>query len=403
VVVLERDERAGGILPQCVHTGFGLRRYGRDLAGPEYAGLELARALKSGAEVRLDCCALRLEPGGGVRRPNAVVAVSPAGLEEIRAPSVVLAMGCRERPAGSLGIPGSRVAGVMTAGTAQRLINIAGIMPGRKAVVLGSGDVGLIVARRLALEGATVAGVFEAVAWAGGLPRNVSQCLCDFGIPLFLGHTVAEVHGRARLEGVTVCEVGRDMRPVRSTAREIACDTLLLSVGLIPENELSREAGVPISPATGGPLVDECGASLTPGVYACGNAVYVHDFVDDVTTEGEIAGAAAARFALGESGDRRRDGCKMFFREGRNVRFVSPAFVRLGRGRAWPSLALRSRRPAANVTPVFRWEGGQCSGPDLEFVNPGETIRLNLPVEVRGLIESDTRRDVTVEVSLESQ
>ena len=294
VVVLERDTEPGGILNQCIHNGFGLHYFKEELTGPEYAARFVRMAEEAEVEIRTDTMVLDITPDRVVR------AVSPAeGYQEYRADALVLAMGCRERTRGAIGIPGSRPAGVFTAGCAQRYLNIEGQMVGRRVVILGSGDIGLIMARRMVLSGAEVLACVELQPYSGGLQRNITQCLDDFGIPLYLSHTVTEIRGRNRVEQVVVSAVDDKRRPVPGTEMVFDCDTLLRSVGLIPENELSRSAGVPIDPRTNGPLVDESMQTGLPGVFACGNSVHVHDLVDFVTLESQKAGRAAAAYAMG--------------------------------------------------------------------------------------------------------
>ena len=293
VVVLERDTEPGGILNQCIHNGFGLHYFKEELTGPEYAARFVRMAEEAGVEIETDTMVLDITPDRLVR------AVSPSeGYREDRADAVVLAMGCRERTRGAIGIPGTRPAGVFTAGCAQRYLNIEGQMVGRRAVILGSGDIGLIMARRMVLSGAEVLACVELQPYSGGLQRNITQCLEDFGIPLYLSHTVTEIRGRKRVEQVVVSAVDEKRRPVPGSERVFDCDTLLLSVGLIPENELSRGAGVPLDPRTNGPLVDESMQTGLPGVFACGNTVHVHDLVDFVTLESQKAGRAAAAYAM---------------------------------------------------------------------------------------------------------
>lgn len=291
VLVLDREARTGGILRQCIHSGFGLHSLGEELTGPEYASRYAKEAAECGAEIWLNTMVLDITG-------KTVTALNPqTGLVTIEAGAIVLAMGCRERSAGALMLPGDRPAGVLSAGTAQRFVNIEGTMPGREVVILGSGDIGLIMARRMTLEGARVKMVLELMPYSGGLKRNIVQCLDDFGIPLYLSHTVTKLHGKKRLEGVSVAAVDKWGVPIAETEYFVPCDTLLLSVGLIPENELSRGMGVAIDPATGGPSVDAHLQTSIPGVFACGNAVQVHDLVDFVTEEAMRAGASAARYA----------------------------------------------------------------------------------------------------------
>ncbi|MBR1829691.1 MAG: FAD-dependent oxidoreductase [Atopobiaceae bacterium] len=294
ILVLERDVKLGGILNQCIHNGFGLHTFKEELTGPEYAARYIARADELGIERRLGTMVMDISPD------RIVTAVSAeAGITRIKAGAVVLAMGCRERPRGALATPGYRPAGIYSAGTAQRLVNIEGELPGREVVILGSGDIGLIMARRMTFEGAHVACVAEIMPYSGGLKRNIVQCLDDFGIPLLLSHTVTRIEGRQRVEAVWIAEVDEHMKPVPGTEVRYPCDTLLLSVGLLPENELSRDAGVELSPVTRGPIVNESLETSIPGIFACGNVLHVHDLVDYVSEEASSAGAAAARFAQG--------------------------------------------------------------------------------------------------------
>ncbi len=293
IVVLERDLELGGILQQCIHNGFGLHFFGEELTGPEYVDRFVQQLEGTGIEIWTDTMVL------SVSEERHVCCVSAArGLISIRAGAVVLSMGCRERPAGALNLPGTRPAGVYTAGCAQRLNNIDGYLPGKRVAILGSGDIGLIMARRMSWEGAKVELVAEIMPHSSGLNRNIVQCLEDNDIPLKLNHTVTRVHGRERVEGVTVCEVDPATKvPIPGASEFVACDTLLLSVGLIPENELSKGAGVELDAVTGGAVVDDRRQTSTPGIFACGNVLHVHDLVDNVAVEATLAGAAAAEYA----------------------------------------------------------------------------------------------------------
>lgn len=298
ILILERADTLGGILEQCIHTGFGLHYFGEELSGPEYAGRFIEQVYKTDIDVKVDTMVLDISP------ENIVTAVNNFdGLLTIQAKAVVLAMGCRERPRGALSIAGCRAAGIMTAGTAQKYVNIDGYMPGKTVVILGSGDIGLIMARRMTLEGAKVKAVCELMPYSGGLTRNIVQCLEDFGIPLRLSCTVIATHGKDRLEGVTVANVDEHLQPIPGTEEYIPCDTLMLSVGLIPENELSKNAGIELDRVTNGPVVDEYRETLHKGVFACGNVLQVHDLVDFVTEESKLAGAGAAKYIKGEKKD----------------------------------------------------------------------------------------------------
>lgn len=325
IVILERAERLGGILEQCIHTGFGLHYFKEELSGPEYAQRFIDEVEQSDIDVMTDTMAIDLSTN------NVVTAVSRSeGLVEIKATAVILAMGCRERPRGALNIAGTRPAGVMTAGTAQRYVNIDGHLPGHEVVILGSGDIGLIMARRMTLEGAHVKMVCELQPYSSGLTRNIVQCLEDFDIPLRLSCTVVKVHGQKRVEGVTVAKVDQNRRPVPGTEEFIPCDTLLLSVGLIPENELSRNVEIKMDRVTRGPVVDESRETSREGVFACGNVLQVHDLVDYVTKESQTAGEGAARYILNQ-----KDYNTAYVRtKGINgVRYVVPQKVNLNAGR----------------------------------------------------------------------
>ena len=298
ILILERADTLGGILEQCIHTGFGLHYFGEELSGPEYAGRFIEQVYKTDIDVKVDTMVLDISP------ENVVTAVNNFdGLLTIQAKAVVLAMGSRERPRGALSIAGCRASGIMTAGTAQKYVNIDGYMPGKTVVILGSGDIGLIMARRMTLEGAKVKAVCELMPYSGGLTRNIVQCLEDFGIPLRLSCTVIATHGKDRLEGVTVANVDEHLQPIPGTEEYIPCDTLMLSVGLIPENELSKNAGIELDRVTNGPVVDEYRETLHKGVFACGNVLQVHDLVDFVTEESKLAGAGAAKYIKGEKKD----------------------------------------------------------------------------------------------------
>ncbi len=288
LVVFERDARPGGILNQCIHSGFGIARFNQELTGPEYATRYINMAEDLGVDIELNAMVLRLD-----RHKTIEVASADRGIRSYRCRTVILAMGCRERPRGALDIPGDRPAGIFTAGTAQRLINIEGYLPGREVVILGSGDIGMIMARRLTLEGSMVKALIEIMPYCGGLIRNEVQCLHDFDIPLILEHTLVDICGEKRIKGVTIAKVDRSRRPLPGTERSLSCDTLLLSVGLVPENELSRMAGLAVDARTVGPHVDNRLETRIPGLFACGNVLHVNDIADNVSLEGEIAAKGA--------------------------------------------------------------------------------------------------------------
>lgn len=321
ILILERDTQLGGILNQCIHNGFGLHTFKEELTGPEYAQRFIDKAKEMKIPYKLNTMVLDLA------RDRKITAVNEEdGIIEIEAKAVILAMGCRERPRGAINIPGSRCAGIYTAGAAQKFVNVEGYMPGKEVVILGSGDIGLIMARRMTLEGARVKAVVELMPYSSGLKRNIVQCLDDFGIPLELSHTITNIKGKDRVEGVTIAEVGSDRKPVKSTEEYIPCDTLLLSVGLLPENELSRKADIKLSNVTGGPLVDESLETDAEGIFACGNVLHVHDLVDNVTLESINAGKSAAEFVSGK----RFDGEKIEVIATDGVRYTVPKYINPG-------------------------------------------------------------------------
>jgi NADPH-dependent 2,4-dienoyl-CoA reductase/sulfur reductase-like enzyme len=293
ILILERDKELGGILNQCIHNGFGLHTFREELTGPEYAARFAAQVKERGIPYKLNTMVMDISSGKVITAMN-----REDGMFEIQAKAVILAMGCRERSRGALNIPGYRPAGIYSAGTAQRLVNMEGYMPGKKVVILGSGDIGLIMARRMTLEGAKVEVVAELMPYSGGLKRNIVQCLNDFGIPLKLSHTVVDIEGKERVQAVTIAEVGADRKPVPGTEIRYECDTLLLSCGLLPENELSRSAGVTLSPVTSGPVVNDSLETNIDGIFACGNVLHVHDLVDYVSQEAAVAGKHAADYIL---------------------------------------------------------------------------------------------------------
>ncbi len=294
LLILERDEKLGGILQQCIHNGFGLHRFGEELTGPEYAWRYEKEVIEKKIPTLLNTMVLDITPDKVITATN-----SESGVFQLKAKAVILAMGCRERSRGALNIAGTRPAGIYSAGTAQKYVNLKGYLPGKEVVILGSGDIGLIMARRMTLEGSKVHAVCELMPYSGGLARNIEQCLNDFNIPLKLSHTVVEIHGRERLEGVTIAKVDERRRPISETREYIPCDTLLLSVGLIPENELSKTADVTLDRVTSGAVVDQDRETETEGIFACGNVLHVHDLVDFVSEEAEVAGKSAAAYILG--------------------------------------------------------------------------------------------------------
>lgn len=391
VMLIERDVELGGILPQCIHDGFGSIVFKETLTGPQYAQRYVDRVEATNIEIKLNTMVLDLRPDRSLVAVN-----SRDGIMEIKPRAVILAMGCRERTRHQILIPGYRPAGVICAGAAQRDINIEGLMPGCRVVILGSGDIGLIMARRFTLEGAEVEGVYEIMDHPGGLTRNLVQCLHDYDIPLHLSHTVTFIHGRKRVEAVTVSRVDGKLKPVPGTERLVPCDTLVLSVGLIPENELSKRAGVLLDPATGGPVVDERMETSVEGIFACGNVMNVFDLVDYVTHTAETAGRAAADYVLrGERG--KEEPLRVL--PGRNVKFVVPQLLR-GHDRevyfyfrvGQPERAVRARLSVDGVPVVVR---------KARMVRPPEMVRLKASREV--LQQARERRSLTVEVVQEEK
>ncbi len=380
VLVIERDESLGGILQQCIHNGFGLHLLKEDLTGPEYAARFISQVLSRPIQCFLQTMVIELtrnQPitNGPQASPLALLAVSAQeGLIQIVSKAVVLAMGCRERTRGAIGLPGFRPAGIMTAGTAQRFINIEGYLPGREIVILGSGDIGMIMARRLHLEGCHVRAVIEINTCIGGLSRNLVQCLYDFNIPLYLNHTVTDIRGKTRVEGVDVAPVDEQGRPERAKTFAIPCDTLLLSVGLIPENELSKQAGVLLDLRTGGPVVDQNYQTSVAGIFAAGNVVQVFDLVDYVSICGMKAGESAARFALGEIGAWDQEICEVI--PGDGIRCVIPQRLS-GDNQEEVHFYLRSNQVKRNVTlQLVHEKGNSVFTKGFRIVRPPEMIHI---------------------------
>ena len=386
ILVLERDGTLGGILNQCIHNGFGLHYFKEELTGPEYAGRFIDKAAQ-GIDIKTDTMVLDISDS------RLIQAVNPTdGYLSIQAGAIVLAMGCRERTRGAIGIPGTRPAGVYTAGCAQRFVNIEGCMPGRRVVILGSGDIGLIMARRLTLEGAKVLACVELQPYSGGLQRNITQCLEDFGIPLYLSHTVTDIRGDKRVEQVVVSAVDDSRRPVPDSEMVFDCDTLLLSVGLIPENELSRQAGVELDPRTNGPRVYENMETSLSGVFACGNVVHVHDLVDFVTMESTRAGEAAAAYLQGDA--RGGPALEVPIRAGEGVTYTVPQVIRPDRMGKTAELFFRVNAVYENA--VLRVSAGDrvLLEKKREHMAPGEMERLPLPAKLM----RDAADPVTVQV-----
>lgn len=372
VVLIERSEEIGGVLPQCIHNGFGLHYFKEELTGPGYIHNLAKKAEKVGLDVMTHTMVI------GLNKEKVLTAATKNSIMEIHAKSIILGMGCRERARGSIRLPGDRPAGVFTAGTAQRLINIEGNLPGRKVVILGSGDIGMIMARRLKLEGAEIVCLLEMMPFIGGLIRNEVQCLRDFNIPVYTSHTITDIIGRERVEGIKFAKIDKDRKPIPGSERKVECDTLLLSVGLIPENELSIMAGVEINPLTGGPLVDENWQTSVPGIFAGGNVVHVHDLADYVTESSEQAALKALQYAEGNVFEGKRK--KVI--AGHNVRYVVPNGIT---GNNPVDIYLRVSWPAKNVVISV----GEIYKKKFDYVRPSEQIRLSIPGEKLKKLDKD--------------
>ena len=368
VVILDREPQLGGILMQCIHNGFGLHKLGRELTGPEYAAVYAQEVAKRNIPVFYEATVTSVTPD------KVVTAQSREGILKIRAKAVILAMGCRERSRGALNICGSRPAGVYSAGTAQKLVNCMGYQVGKRVVILGSGDIGLIMARRMSYEGAKVEAVCEVMPYSGGLTRNIVQCLEDFDIPLYLSTTVVQIHGQKRLEGVTIAQVDENRQPMEETSRYIPCDTLLLSVGLIPENELTRSAGIPIDPITNGALVDAHCQTQIPGIFACGNVLQVHDLVDYVSEEAERAGRGAVAYIAGQLKQEKAISTK----PGNGVRYVLPQTIHPGED---VDLFFRVTQPYGKVKLVVSDGERILTTAKRLKVAPGEMEKLTLKAD----------------------
>ena len=387
IIILERAETLGGILEQCIHSGFGLTYFKEELSGPEYAARFIDMVEKTDIAVKTDTMVL------DISESNMVTAVNKKdGLLKIQAKAIVLAMGCRERPRGALEIAGSRCSGIMTAGTAQKYVNIDGYMPGKKVVILGSGDIGLIMARRMTLEGAEVKVVCELMPFSGGLNRNIVQCLNDYNIPLRLSTTVVECHGKDRLEGVTIAQVDDKLQPIESTKEYIECDTLMLSVGLIPENELTKNVGIAIDRITNGAVVDEMRQTDHKGVFACGNVLHVHDLVDYVTMESQLAGQGAAEYIL--NGE--KETVYVNSTTGNGVRYLVPQRVNIKNGND-VKLYFRVGRIFKNAKVVLECDGEVISSKKKVKLAPGEMENVVIPADVLAKMNENSTIVVRVE------
>ncbi|MGB4658605.1 MAG: FAD-dependent oxidoreductase [Mobilitalea sp.] len=387
ILILERDKELGGILQQCIHNGFGLHIFKEELTGPEYAGRFVEELKSMEIECKTNTMVL------SISRDKVIHAVNPKdGYIIINAQSIILAMGCRERAAGAIALTGTRPAGIFTAGTAQRYINMEGYMVGKRVVILGSGDIGLIMARRMTLEGATVLAVVEVMPYSGGLTRNIVQCLQDYNIPLYLSHTIIDIRGKDRVEGVTIAEVDEQRKPVPGTEIVYDCDTVLLSVGLIPENELTHSAGADIDPVTNGPKVNEAMETSIPGIFACGNVVHVHDLVDFVTQESQRAGRSAAKYVTGLLTE---NGHAFTTKAENGVAYIVPQKVRIDNVEDKLDLFLRVRNLYKDASLVIKGDGEIIKEIKKKHLAPGEMEHLLIDKKILG---EKTFHELTIEV-----
>lgn len=392
VLILERDKELGGILNQCIHNGFGLHYFKEQLTGPEYAERFIDMVRTTGIEVMLDTMVLHVTKDKKVHAIN-----TEKGYQILEAKSIVLAMGCRERTRGAISIPGTRPAGVLTAGAAQRYVNMEGYMVGKRVVILGSGDIGLIMARRMTLEGAKVLACVELMPYSGGLQRNIVQCLEDFGIPLYLSHTITDIKGKSRVEQVTVSKVDEKRNPIPGTEMVFDCDTVLLSVGLIPENELTREAGIEMDPRTNGAAVNENKETSVPGIFACGNVLHVHDLVDFVTAESTAAGEAAADYVLGQD-SRAENGKTVHVKTNDAIGYTVPQQFHTG-APGGVEFYFRVRRVFEKSTVTFTDGDTVIAKFKRQHMAPGEMEKVMLPKALLDRIRSD---EITVSAQEET-
>ncbi len=381
VLLIERDRILGGILNQCIHDGFGLHTFGSSLSGPEYAGRFIDRFHELGINVMEGSIVLSLD------KDRVISVSSREGYRVIEAEAVILAMGCRERTRGAISIPGRRPSGIYTAGAAQNLINLENIMVGKRVCILGSGDIGLIMARRMTLEGARVEAVFELLPYSSGLPRNIQQCLNDYDIPLFLSTTVTNIHGKDRLEGISVAQVGQDRCSIPETERYVPCDTLLLSVGLIPENDLSRDTGLELDPKTSGAIVDDTFMTSIPGIFACGNVLHVHDLVDWVSLESAQAGECAAGYVR----KKQEKETSIPVLPGKGIRYTLPQVIS---GTRDVTISMRVAAPWRNKTVLIKEGDREIKRKKMIRLHPAEMIRIDIKADE---LASCSRLEVRVE------
>ena len=390
ILVIERDKELGGILQQCIHNGFGLHEFKEELTGPEYAQRFINQLKEKGIDYKLDTMVLNMSQDRKVQMINTV-----DGFVEIEAKAIILSMGCRERTRGAISIPGERPSGVFSAGSAQMFVNMEGYMVGKKVVILGSGDIGLIMARRMTLEGAEVQAVVELMPYSGGLTRNIVQCLDDYGIPLLLSHTVTEIKGKERLEGITVAKVDKNKAPITGTEIEYDCDTLLLSVGLIPENELTRNANIDIDPRTSGAIVNEAMETSVPGIFACGNVVHVHDLVDFVTAESRRAGKNAAKYVLGQIAENDN---YIKIKADSGVSYTVPQKVRVENVDKNLEVFMRVKDVFRDTNLVVKAGDETLFSLKKSHLAPGEMEKVNIPVV---MLEKSAGADITISIENE--
>lgn len=387
ILIIERDNFLGGILNQCIHNGFGLHTFKEELTGPEYAQRFAVKVKELNIDYKLNTMVIDLNENKEITAIN-----SEEGVITIKSKAIILAMGCRERPRGALNIPGSRCTGIYTAGTAQHFVNIEGYMPGKKVVILGSGDIGLIMARRMTFEGAEVKAVVELMPYSGGLNRNIVQCLDDFNIPLKLSHTVIEIRGKERVEGVVIAEVDKNRQAIPGTEEYIECDTLLLSVGLLPENDISRKANINLNPITGGPIVSQNLSTSIDGIFACGNVLHVHDLVDYVTQESYAAGKNAASYIKGS----KRHEDKISIKTGKGVRYTVPYYIDKNTLDGDILIRFRVDNVYKNSFLDVKLGDDRISHVKKRVVTPGEMEQII--IKKQNIVDKDDLKEITIEI-----
>ena len=399
ILILERDDRLGGILNQCIHNGFGLHTFKEELTGPEYAARYIDKVEEKKIPYKLNTIVIDISAVEDTKENYLITAMNKEdGLFVIEAKAVILAMGCRERARGALNIPGFRPAGIYSAGTAQRYVNIEGKMPGKEVVILGSGDIGLIMARRMTLEGAKVKLVAELMPYSGGLKRNIVQCLDDFNIPLKLSHTVVDIKGKERVESVTIAKVDENRKPIKGTEEEVSCDTLLLSCGLIPENELSNGLGVSMYSVTGGPIVNESLETSKKGIFACGNVLHVHDLVDYVSKEAETAGKNAAKYVQNLLSEESQS---IQIKTGKGIRYTVPGSLSINRMEALQTIRFRVSDVYKNCKIRVNVDGQEIIALKKQIVAPGEMEQVILKKQT--LLEKNAFGEIKIELVTEEE